>query len=336
MKGCGESFISEGYVFLRFKFPTVRIFNSFDEVDKINSPVLTIGTFDGVHIGHQKIIEQLKKEALKLGGESVLFTFYPHPRMVLFPDAHGLQLLTTQEEKLKLLEVFGIDNVIVQPFTFDFSRLTALEFVRDYLVNKLHVKKLIIGYDHQFGKNREGSIDFLRTLADVYEFEVIEIPAQDIDDVNVSSTKIREALKSGDVETASNYLGRPYSLTGKVVHGKELGRTIGFPTANIYVSDDTKLIPANGVYAARVIVGTAFFNGMLNIGNRPTVSTTVDRSIEVHIFDFDSLIYDAKITIEFIRFVRQEKEFSSIDALRYQLQEDEQAIRAFFNTTFNF
>ena len=314
----------------------MRIFNSFDEVDKISFPVLTIGTFDGVHIGHQKIIQQLKKEALQLGGESVLFTFYPHPRMVLFPDAHGLQLLTTQEEKLKFLEVCGIDNVIVQPFTFDFSRLTAMEFVRDYLVNKLHVKKLIIGYDHQFGKNREGSIDFLRTLADVYEFEVIEIPAQDIDDVNVSSTKIRNALKSGDVDTACNYLGRPYSLTGTVVHGKELGRTIGFPTANIHVSDDTKLIPANGVYAVRVNVGTAFFNGMLNIGNRPTVNSTVDRSIEVHIFDFDSLIYDAKITIEFIRFIRQEKEFSSIEVLRSQLQEDEQAIRAIFNTSFKF
>lgn len=314
----------------------MRIFNSFDEVDKISSPVLTIGTFDGVHIGHQKIIKQLKKEALQLGGESVLFTFYPHPRMVLFPDAHGLQLLTTQEEKLKLLELSGIDNVIVQPFTFDFSRLTALEFVRDYLVNKLHVKKLIIGYDHQFGKNREGSIDFLRAIADVYEFEVIEIPAQDIDDVNVSSTKIRDALKSGDVETAGNYLGRPYSLTGEVVHGKELGRTIGFPTANIHVSDDTKLIPANGVYAVKVTALGASFNGMLNIGNRPTVNATVDRSIEVHIFDFDSLIYDSKITIEFIRFIRQEKEFPSIEALRSQLQEDEQSIRAIFDTSFNF
>ena len=314
----------------------MRIFNSFDEVDKISFPVLTIGTFDGVHIGHQKIIQQLKKEALQLGGESVLFTFYPHPRMVLFPDAHGLQLLTTQEEKLKFLEVCGIDNVIVQPFTFDFSRLTALEFVRDYLVNKLHVKKLIIGYDHQFGKNREGSIDFLRTLADVYEFEVIEIPAQDIDDVNVSSTKIRNALKSGDVDTACNYLGRPYSLTGKVVHGKELGRTIGFPTANIHVSDDTKLIPANGVYAVKVSVGTSSYHGMLNIGNRPTVNSTVDRSIEVHIFDFDSLIYDAKITIEFIRFIRQEKEFSSVEALRSQLQEDELSIRAIFATSFKF
>ena len=314
----------------------MRIFNSFDEVDKISFPVLTIGTFDGVHIGHQKIIQQLKEEALQLGGESVLFTFYPHPRMVLFPDAHGLQLLTTQEEKLKFLEVCGIDNVIVQPFTFDFSRLTALEFVRDYLVNKLHVKKLIIGYDHQFGKNREGSIDFLRTLADVYEFEVIEIPAQDIDDVNVSSTKIRNALKSGDVDTACNYLGRPYSLTGKVVHGKELGRTIGFPTANIHVSDDTKLIPANGVYAVKVSVGTSSYHGMLNIGNRPTVNSTVDRSIEVHIFDFDSLIYDAKITIEFIRFIRQEKEFSSVEALRSQLQEDELSIRAIFATSFKF
>lgn len=314
----------------------MRIFNSFDEVDKISSPVLTIGTFDGVHIGHQKIIEQLNKEALQLGGESVLFTFYPHPRMVLFPEAHGLQLLTTQEEKLKLLELSGIDNVIVQPFTFDFSRLTALEFVRDYLVNKLHVKKLIIGYDHQFGKNREGSIDFLRAIADVYEFEVIEIPAQDIDDVNVSSTKIRDALKSGDVETAGNYLGRPYSLTGEVVHGKELGRKIGYPTANIHVSDDTKLIPAKGVYAVKVSLGTTSYQGMLNIGNRPTVNTSVDCSIEVHIFDFDSLIYDAKITIEFIRFIRQEKEFSSIEFLRSQLQEDEQSIRAIFATSFNF
>ena len=314
------------------KILTVRIFNSFDEVDEIKVPVLTIGTFDGVHIGHQKIIHQLNEEAKKVGGESVLFTFYPHPRMILFPDAHGLQLLSTQEEKLAYLAECGIDNVIVQPFTFDFSRLTALEFVRDYLVNKLHVKKLIIGYDHQFGKNREGSIDFLRSISDVYDFEVFEIPAQDIDDVNVSSTKIREALKKGDVQTANRFLGRPYSFKGKLVHGKQLGRTIGFPTANIQVNDDTKLIPGNGVYAVKVIVEGQTYFGMLNIGNRPTVNETLDRSIEVHIFDFDSIIYNADITVEFVQFVREERAFASVNDLRFQLQQDEKHIRAVFDT----
>lgn len=310
----------------------MRIFNSFDEVDEIKVPVLTIGTFDGVHIGHQKIIDQLNEEAKKVGGESVLFTFYPHPRMILFPDAHGLQLLSTQEEKLAYLAECGIDNVIVQPFTFDFSRLSALEFVRDFLVNKLHVKKLIIGYDHQFGKNREGSIDFLRSISDVYDFEVIEIPAQDIDDVNVSSTKIREALKKGDVQTANKFLGRAYSLTGTVVHGKQLGRTIGFPTANIELNDDTKLIPGNGVYAVKVVVDGQTYFGMLNIGNRPTVNETLDRSIEVHIFDFDGIIYNADITVEFVRFVREEQTFASVNHLRFQLQQDEKHIRALLYT----
>ncbi len=306
----------------------MRIFHSFTDVDQIPFPVLTIGTFDGVHIGHQKIINQINEEAKKAGGESVLFTFFPHPRMVLFPDSHGLQLLDTQEEKLAKLAAAGVQNVIIQPFTFEFSRLTALEFVRDFLVNKLHVHKLIIGYDHQFGKNREGSIDFLRDVSDVYGFDVIEIPAQDIDEVNVSSTKIRDAVKNGEMEKASSFLGQPFVLSGVVKHGQALGRTIGFPTANIDIADDTKLIPGNGVYAVFVSIDNQLFKGMLNIGVRPTVGKSTSRSIEVNIFDFDRDIYQQFITIQFIRKIREEQAFESVENLRQQLQEDEKAVRA--------
>ena len=211
----------------------MKIFQGFENIEAIPNPVLTIGTFDGVHIGHQKIINQLNKAAKEIGGESVLFTFYPHPRMVLYPENHGLKLIQTQMEKMDKLRRFGLKNVIVHPFTKNFSRLSALEFVRDYLVNQLHVKKLVIGYDHQFGKNREGSISFLREVQDTYGFEVIEIPAQEIDDVNISSTKIRNAILKGETNRVAKFLGEPYELYGRVVKGQALGRIIGFPTANI-------------------------------------------------------------------------------------------------------
>ena len=309
----------------------MNIYNDFSSISAIKNPVLTIGTFDGVHIGHKKIIDQLNAEATKIGGESVLFTFFPHPRMVIFPESHGLKLIQTQEEKLEKLKEMGLQNVIVFPFTFEFSRLTALEFVRDMLVNQLHVKKLVIGYDHQFGKNREGSIHFLRDVAETYEFEVIEIPAQDIAAVYVSSTKIREALLTGDIEKANDYLGAPFELIGKVVKGKQLGRTIGFPTANLKLANELKIIPQNGVYAVKVFYQENCFEGMMNIGIRPTIESENDTTIEVHIFDFDQTIYGESLRVELYKKTRDEQKFNGIDALKNQLKSDEISIRTFFN-----
>lgn len=305
----------------------MKIFQDLTAINSIPNPVLTIGTFDGVHVGHQKILQQVKKEAEKIGGESVLFTFFPHPRMVLYPESHGLKLLQTQEEKMAKLARVGIENCIVYPFTFDFSRLSAIEFVRDILVNKLQIKKLVIGYDHQFGKNREGNIEFLKEICEVYGFEVIEIPAQDIDAVNVSSTKIRKAILDGDLAKANEYLGERFELTGTVVHGQAIGKTIGFPTANIKVNSELKLIPGNGVYAVAVSLKDSDYIGMLNIGNRPTVNDSTDRTIEVHILDFSGEIYAEEITVKFIDKLRDEKQFKDLQELQNQLKEDEKFIR---------
>lgn len=305
----------------------MKIFQDLTAINSIPNPVLTIGTFDGVHVGHQKILQQVKKEAEKIGGESVLFTFFPHPRMVLYPESHGLKLLQTQEEKMAKLARVGVENCIVYPFTFDFSRLSAIEFVRDILVNKLQIKKLVIGYDHQFGKNREGNIEFLKEICEVYGFEVIEIPAQDIDAVNVSSTKIRKAILNGDIARANEYLGERFELTGTIVHGQAIGKTIGFPTANIQVNSDLKLIPGNGVYAVAVSLKDSDYIGMLNIGNRPTVNDSSDRTIEVHILDFSGEIYAEEITVKFIDKLRDETQFKDLQELQNQLKEDEKFIR---------
>ena len=312
----------------------MRVFQDFETVESINNAVLTIGTFDGVHMGHQKIIERLNKEAEKIGGESVLFTFYPHPRMVLYPDSHGLKLIQTQAEKIAKLRRIGLQNIIVHPFTREFSRLTALEFVRDYLVNKLHVKKLVIGYDHQFGKNREGTLDFLREISETYGFEVIEIEAQEIDEVNISSTKIRKAVLEGDMELANDYLGSAFEISGEVVEGEKIGRKIGFPTANIDVDSEVKLLPKTGVYGVEVELqdGTCK-EGMLNIGKNPTVGTINDgTSIEVHIFDFNQDLYGQSLTLRLRKRYRDEQKFESLEELTNQLKKDEAAVRSFFNT----
>ena len=306
----------------------MKVFQGFDELTKIPNPVLTIGTFDGVHLGHQRIIQQLNEEAQKHGGESVLFTFYPHPRMVLFPDSHGLKLLQTQVEKIEKLERMGLQNVIVHPFTKEFSRLTAIEFVRDYLVNKLNVKTIVIGYDHQFGKNREGSLELLKDLAPVYDFNVIEIPAQDIDDVNVSSTKIRNALKSGNIETANAFLGEPFEMNGIVQSGKQIGRSIGFPTANIDLGSSVKLIPEIGVYLVRVVTPSrAEYFGMLNIGVNPTISDNAQTTIEVHLLDFSGDLYGQELQVKVLSRLRDELKFDSLEELKNQLAKDENTVR---------
>lgn len=302
----------------------MNVYRHYEDLGSVPYPVVTTGTFDGVHIGHQKIINDLKQRAASAGGETVLLTFFPHPRMVLHPNDHGLQLLSTQEEKIRLLEKAGIDHLIVHPFTRDFSRVTSVEYVRDILVNNLGTKQLVIGYDHHFGRNREGNFEHLVELSPLYGFEVVEISAQDIDDVNVSSTKIRSALLEGDVETANRYLGYQYPLSGIVTHGAGIGRTLGFPTANVHVPDTEKLIPGNGVYAVEVLVDGKEFGGMLNIGVRPTVDNQGKRSIEVHVLNFEGDLYGKRIHMQVKHRLRNEQKFESLDALKDQLGIDRQ------------
>jgi riboflavin kinase / FMN adenylyltransferase len=302
----------------------VKVYTNLESFKDVRRPVLTTGTFDGVHLGHRKIITRLKEIARLAEGETVIFTFYPHPRMVLFPDDTNLKLLNTQQEKISLLEKAGIDHLILYPFSKEFSRLTAIEYVRDILVNQLHIHRLVIGYDHHFGRNREGSIENLRELAPLYDFGVEEIPAEEVDDVKVSSTKIRTALSHGDVASASGFLGYRYELNGKVVAGKQIGRSIGFPTANIQVTDTLKLIPADGVYAVKVNLKSGLYNGMLNIGKKPTVNphSVADKSIEVHIFDFNGELYNEPIGVEFAARIRGEEKFADLSFLKIQLEQD--------------
>lgn len=295
--------------------------NSFLSTGNIKKPVVTTGTFDGVHLGHQKIIHRLKDVAKDIQGETVLLTFYPHPRMVLYPDDNDLKLINTQAEKIELLDRYGIDHLIIHPFTKDFSRLSSLEFVRNILVNNIFTKRLVIGYNHHFGRNREGSFEHLKEFGPVYGFEVEEIPAKDIDSIEISSTKIRTALLSGDMDTANNYLGHTFSITGTVVEGKKLGRTIGYPTANISVIDKYKIIPFDGVYAVYVSVKNKQYKGMLNIGENPTIPGK-GRSIEVNIFDFNEDIYQQEATIYFIKRLRNELKFDGLEALTQQLAID--------------
>ena len=278
---------------------SVKIHYDLDSISELRHTAVTTGTFDGVHLGHKTIIDKLISVAKQIDGESVLLTFYPHPRMVLFPDDHQIRLLNTQSEKEQLLESCGIDHLVVVNFTKEFSRLSSLEFVRNILANKLKAKKLVIGYDHQFGKNREGTIEFLKSICSTYDFNVIEIPPLVVDDLNISSTKIRASIKSGDMIKAAALLGDKYSLNGTVVKGQRLGRTIGFPTANIQLMENYKLVPGRGVYAVELEIEDQRHKGMANVGVRPTVSEAEEETIEVHIFDFNSDIYKKTITIFF-------------------------------------
>jgi riboflavin kinase/FMN adenylyltransferase len=302
----------------------LRVFKGIDSYDGIEQTCLTTGTFDGVHVGHVKIIDQLNKIAKEEGRKSVMLTFFPHPRKVLFPDDHGLRLLTTMEEKLALFEKAGIDDVIIHPFSKEFSRFNAVEYVRDLLVEGIHMKHMVIGYDHHFGRNREGGIDQLREMAPLYDFNVTEISAKDIDDVNVSSTKIRAALDEGNVEIASAYLGYLYSFEGKVVHGKKRGNQIGYPTANLAEIDDTKLIPKNGVYSVEAELNGLLHRGMMNIGFNPTFEDEGQRSIEVHIFDFDGDLYGVQLRVFVLKYLRTEKRFSDVGELIKQMDTDKQ------------
>ena len=290
---------------------------------------VTIGTFDGVHFGHQKILQKLVSEAKAAGKKAVLLTFFPHPRMVLQKDAN-IELINTIEERARLLEKTGLDYLIIHPFSKEFAKTTALSFVKDILVDTFNISKLIIGYDHHFGKNREGNIDQLTTYSHAYNFTVEEIPAQDIDSVSVSSTKIRKALANGILKTANNYLGYNFMLNGIVVNGKKLGGTIGYPTANIDVKETYKLIPKTGVYVIQASINSAIVYGMMNIGSRPTVNGK-HQTIEVHFFDFNQDLYGKNLTIELCYFLRDEHKFDSLDALILQLKADEKTARAYIS-----
>ncbi len=298
----------------------MKVFHSIFDFKPTKKTYVTIGTFDGVHIGHQKIIEKLVAEAKEKQRKSVLLTFFPHPRMVLQKEA-SIKLLNSINERATLLEKTGLDYLIIHPFSKEFSRLNALDFVRDILVNQLDTEKLIIGYDHHFGKNREGNIEQLTEYSYLYDFSVEEIPVQDIDEVAVSSTKIRRALAKGDLKTANKYLGYNFSLTGKVTKGEQLGSRIGFPTANIELAEDYKLIPKTGVYVVKSKINNILVYGMMNIGTRPTVDGNY-QTIETHFFDFDENLYDETITIALLYFIREEQKFDSLKALTIQLEKD--------------
>jgi riboflavin kinase/FMN adenylyltransferase len=281
---------------------------------------VTIGSFDGLHKGHQTILKQLVEEATKKGLKSLVFTFDPHPRTVLSEGAK-LQLLTSLEEKKKVLEELGIDYLVVYPFDLEFSRLTAREFVENILVKGLHTKQIIIGYDHRFGRNRNADIDDLIEFGKEFEFEVQQIQAKQIDEISISSTKIRTALKKGDITTANTYLGYHYQLKGEVVHGNQLGRTIGYPTANIQIDEPNKLIPYQGVYIATAIIDSTKVYGMMNIGTKPTVDGT-KQTVEIHFFDLDKDLYQSNISIALLHRLRDEQKFETIKHLEEQLQKD--------------
>lgn len=282
---------------------------------------ITIGTFDGVHMGHRKILERLINSAKNTGLKSTVLTFFPHPRMVLQKDT-DIKLLNTIEEKAQILNALNLDYLIIHPFTKHFSRLSATEFVRDILVNNLKAKKIIIGYDHRFGRNRNANIQDLIAFGSTLDFEVEEIPAQEIDDVSVSSTKIRKALMEGDVATANSYLSYAYMLTGVIKKGKGLGKKFGFPTANLHIPETYKLIPKNGVYVVKSTINDKEYFGMMNIGYNPTVSGGSEKSIEINFFEFEGNLYDKKIQVSILHRIRDEHKFDSVEELQQQLAKD--------------
>jgi len=300
----------------------MKVYKHLSEFNPIKNAVVTTGTFDGVHIGHQKIIHRVKEIAHQIAGESVIITFHPHPRLVLFPEDNHLKMLNTLPEKIQLLAASGIDHLIIIPFTKEFSRLSSVDFIQQILVDQIGTKKLVIGYDHHFGKNREGSFEHLKHYGLSYGFEVEEIPKQDINDVGVSSTKIRTALAQHHIEIANQYLGYPYAMEGIVVKGDQIGRSIGFPTANIQIQESHKLIPADGIYAVHIQWQSQTYKGMLYIGDRPTVQGS-KKVIEVNIFDFDKEIYDEQIQVKLIQYIRGDQKFESLDALKLSIQQDE-------------
>jgi riboflavin kinase/FMN adenylyltransferase len=311
------------------KLFALKLFHSINDFRSTKKTILTLGTFDGVHIGHKKILEKITQNTENGKYESLVLTFFPHPRMVL-QEKSEIKLLNTIAEKTKLLENTGIENLVIHPFNESFSRLTAEEFVSSILVNQFHIQKIIIGHDHRFGRNRTADINDLIAFGEQYGFEVEQISAQEIKDVSVSSTKIRKALTEGEMSLANEYLGYDYFLTGTIIKGKQLGRTIGFPTANLKIEEEYKLIPKNGVYIVKSIINEKLVYGMMNIGFNPTVDGQV-QSIEIHFLDFDEDIYDLKIAVSLLQYVREEQKFGSVDLLKEQLRKDKETTSKFID-----
>jgi riboflavin kinase/FMN adenylyltransferase len=307
----------------------LKIFHSINDFSSTKKTILTLGTFDGVHIGHKKILKKLTQNTENQKYESLVLTFFPHPRMVL-QEHSDIKLLNTIDEKIDLLEKIGIENLVIHPFDEAFSRLTAEEFVSNILVDRFHIQKIVIGHDHRFGRNRTANIDDLIAYGKEYGFEVEQISVQEINDISVSSTKIRNALLEGDMALANDYLGYNYFLTGNIVKGKQLGRTIGFPTANLKIEENYKLIPQNGVYIVKSIIDGQSVFGMMNIGFNPTVDGQ-KQSIEIHYFDFNADLYNQKISVSILQRIRSEQKFESVELLKEQLEKDKKTALAFLN-----
>ena len=308
----------------------MKIYHSIKDFPSNINTIVTIGTFDGVHKGHQTIINRINEIAKEEGMESVLLTFDPHPRHVIYPDDQELRLIHTIEEKIEALSKTGLQNLIVHKFTKEFSRTKSVNFIRDILVNKLNMKYMVVGFNHHFGKNREGTFDNLLELSDLYDFKIEKIKTQNINGVTISSTKIRNAILQGDCKKANSYLSSNFSITGKVVQGKKIGSSIGFPTANIKIENSYKILPKYGVYAVKVFIKNQQYFGMLNLGDRPSI---LDDSfaIEAHLFEFNTTIYNEELRIEFIERIRDEKQFSDLEKLKSQLKIDEINCKQIFN-----
>ena len=307
------------------KTTKLNIFHSIASFSSSKKTILTLGTFDGVHIGHKKILERLIQNTKNKEFESLVLTFFPHPRMVL-QEKSEIKLLNTIPEKIDLLESIGIENLVIHPFDETFSRLTAEEFVEKILVDQFHIHKIIIGYDHRFGRNRTANIDDLIVFGEKYGFEVEQISVQELNDISVSSTKIRKAIEEGDICLTNSYLGYDYFLTGTVVEGKQLGRTIGFPTANLNIEEDYKLIPKTGVYVVKSTIDDKVVPGIMNIGVNPTLGENT-LTVEIHYLDFDANLYGKQLKVSILQYIREEQKFDSLESLKIQIQNDkEQAV----------
>lgn len=311
---------------LQYYICPMRVFRNLDKLPAFNNSVITIGTFDGVHIGHQKLIAKIKSLSKQIGGESIIITFHPHPRIVINPQDKSLRLLNTLEEKIALLEKYGVDNVVVVPFSRDFSEQTAESYISSFLVRNFQPKYIVIGYNHHFGVNRSGDYTLLEKMKEQYGYEMVEINKETLEEIDVSSSQIRNSLLHGDIKLANELLGHNYTVSGTVVKGLQNGRRLGYPTANIKVPDENKLIPKLGIYAVKVHHGDKTYAGMLSIGTNPTFDGT-ERTIEVNILDFNKDVYGETLTLEFISYLRDEKKFESLDALIEELKNDEKHTR---------
>ncbi|QQR97479.1 MAG: bifunctional riboflavin kinase/FAD synthetase [Sphingobacteriales bacterium] len=304
----------------------MRVFRGLDSLPKFKNAVLTIGTYDGVHLGHQHIVHRINDLAKNIEGESILLTFYPHPRLILHPEDNTLKLITTIDEKIELLEGLGLQNLVILPFSNDLANLEAEDYIKNILIKYFNPSYICVGYDHKFGKGRTGDYHLLEQLKDKYQYQLEEIPAQTIDEISVSSTKVRKALLEGNIKIANQFLSHPFSIKSKVIHGNKVGRLLGFPTANIDVADEHKLIPASGVYAVWVKIDNQLLKGALSIGYRETVFDNSELTIEVFILDFNQMIYDKSIELIFVDYVRPQIKYDNWELLQDQIKKDVQQV----------